>query len=39
MAIQRADGHRAVAAVRALRDQLARHTPPDPDGAVTTVSR
>ena len=30
MAIQNADGDRAVAAVRALRDQLARHTPPEP---------
>jgi Bacterial PH domain len=30
MAIQRADGQRAVAAVRALRDQLARHSPRDP---------
>ena len=30
MAIQRADGDRAVAAVRALRAQLARHTPPEP---------
>ena len=30
MAIQRADGERAVDAVRALRTQLARHTPDDP---------
>ncbi len=34
MAIQRADGERAVAAVRALRAQLARHTPPDPGPAA-----
>ena len=30
MAIQRADGQRARAAVRTLRDQLARHSPRDP---------
>jgi hypothetical protein len=31
MAIQNADGDRAVAAVRALRAQVAEHTPPDAD--------